>query len=154
MPPKKVLFVCLGNICRSPMAEGIFRHFYRDWEHSPHFDSAGVAASHSGEDPDKRAIQCLNAKGIDISGLRARQVVERDFFEYDIILAMDASNYRVLKKIAPVGASHVHLILPYAGINQEEVSDPWFGDEAGFEVTYNVLREAAEKCATLWFGKE
>jgi protein-tyrosine phosphatase len=152
MTPSKVLFVCLGNICRSPMAEGIFRDRFRNFPIPIFFDSAGVAAAHSNEAPDKRAIKCLNGYGIDISMLTARPVKAADFSEFDLILSMDSSNYKVLKKIAPYEAQHIHLLLPYSGMEMEEVEDPWYGDEAGFEVTYRLLSEAAERCVVRWSG--
>src|SRR5579863_9865413 len=99
----KVLFVCLGNICRSPTAEGVFRHLVREQglEDRIEIDSAGTHGYHLGEPPDSRAQEAARRRGIDISGLRGRQAVARDLEYYDYVLAMDLQNLANLKRLAP-----------------------------------------------------
>ena len=101
----KVLFVCLGNICRSPTAEGVFRHIVQEEGHESWVttDSAGTHAYHIGEQPDRRAQQTALTRGIDISDLRGRKALANDFHEFDYVLAMDDENYQFLEQICPTG---------------------------------------------------
>lgn len=144
----KILMVCLGNICRSPMAEGILRHHVEnnslDWE----IDSAGTSDYHIGEAPDRRAISNLRLKSIDISGLRARQFKTQDFDDFDLILAMDASNYNNILRLArnDDDRSKVRLILNYSKPNTNaQVPDPYYGGLEGFEQVYWLLDAACQK---------
>lgn len=148
MKVKKILMVCLGNICRSPMAEGILRAKVIAAGKKAIVDSAGTSAYHVGENPDYRAIVTLRKKNIDISGLVGRQFVVRDFDEFDYIYAMDISNYKNIVALArdEKDISKVDLIMNLVepGSNRS-VPDPYFGDQDGFEKVYNMLDMAANK---------
>ena len=120
----KVLFVCLGNICRSPTAEGIFRRLVEDADLAADFeiDSAGTGSWHIGQAPDPRAQAACRNHGIDISGHRARQVKATDFAHFDWILACDGENYADLMRMKPSGSrAQVALLMPYAGDPAERV---------------------------------
>lgn len=133
----RVVFVCLGNICRSPTVEGVARELAR--REAPHldlhFDSAGTADYHVGDPPDARSIRAARARGYDLSALRARQLVRDDFQRFDLLLAMDEQNLAHMLRLAPPGhAGRARLFLDYAldaGLNC--VPDPYYGDAAGFE---------------------
>lgn len=143
----RVLFVCLGNICRSPTAEGVLLKLLHD--EAPHLDvqvdSAGTAAYHAGEAPDGRSIEAASRRGIDLSGLRARTLRREDFREFDLILAMDQDNLRVLKARRPGNArAAVRLFLDYAPTcGALEVPDPYFGDAGGFERVLDLATAAS-----------
>ncbi|GLR16889.1 low molecular weight protein-tyrosine-phosphatase [Portibacter lacus] len=137
----KVLMVCLGNICRSPLAEGILKSKKPDW----YVDSAGTSNYHIGERPDLRSIEIARKYNIDISNQRARQFSREDFAKFDLILAMDSSNYQNILKLARSEADKekVKLILNYAqpGLNMA-VPDPYY--DGGFEKVYQLLNEALD----------
>ncbi len=140
--------VCLGNICRSPMAEGILRHKTQSRTPAFEIDSAGTSRFHTGEAPDKRAIEKMRKYGIDISGLRARQFVKEDFERFDLILAMDENNYADILQLArhPEDAQKVKLILDYAFPEQRmSVPDPYYGGDSGFENVYSLLDKACDQ---------
>ena len=143
----KVLFVCLGNICRSPTAEGVFRKLVREagLEHAIHIDSAGTHAYHVGNPPDARAQQTASRRGIDLSTLRGRQASAEDLETFDYILAMDRDNLRHLQYLAgSTPARHVQLLLDYAGDwDLDEVPDPYYGGDTGFERVFDMLEAAA-----------
>jgi len=132
----KILFVCLGNICRSPTVEGVARQLaMREASHLQlTFDSAGTAGYHIGKPPDARSTQAARARGYDIAGLRARQVLPEDFHHFDLLLAMDEENLRALRALAPQGrADRAQLFLSYcepAGC--VAVPDPYYGEEELF----------------------
>jgi len=138
----KVLMVCLGNICRSPPAEGILRHLAEEkglhWE----IDSAGTGAWHVGNPPDKRSVAVARKYGIDISTLRGRQFQSADYNQFDRIYAMDLNNYRdiILKARTDADKNKVQLLLD----DQQPVPDPWY-DDALFEPVYNMIYKACEK---------
>jgi protein-tyrosine phosphatase len=142
-----VLFVCLGNICRSPMAEGVFRQVVADagLSHRFNIDSSGTGSWHVGRPPDIRAQQALGLRGIDISPLRARQVTRDDFKSFDLVLAMDRSNYDRLMTLAPdVYEPNIRLFMKYApemGIC--EIPDPFFGGPEGFDYVLNLIEVAS-----------
>jgi protein-tyrosine phosphatase len=143
----RVLFVCMGNICRSPTAEGVFREFAR--RHAPDLelevDSAGTHDYHVGEPPDPRALKAASTRGLDISGLRARQVEAADFERFDLILAMDRLNYETLRERSPPAfRSRIRLLLEFADdASREDVPDPYYGGPQGFEEVLDLLEEAA-----------
>ncbi|CDF80097.1 protein tyrosine phosphatase [Formosa agariphila KMM 3901] len=144
----KILMVCLGNICRSPLAEGILRSKlpYEDFV----VDSAGTSNYHIGSNPDNRSITVGNKYGINISNLMGRQFSVRDFDEFDIIYAMDAANYRDILHLARNEAdkSKVKMILNEVYPNQNyDVPDPYHGGTHGFENVYKMLDEACDVIA-------
>jgi protein-tyrosine phosphatase len=144
----KILMVCLGNICRSPLAEGIMRHKinergYSDWE----VDSAGTGGWHAGERPDRRSIETARLHGIDILGQRARQIRRDDLATFDKILVMDADNYQQVLLLTqdPQEVAKVELIMNYVrpGYNMA-VPDPYYGGSEGFDQVYQMLDQACE----------
>lgn len=143
----KVLFVCLGNICRSPTAHGIFRHEVEKANllDRIYIDSAGTGDWHIGHAPDKRAQAAAVDNGYDISDLRARQVVPDDFFEFDYVLGMDAQNLANLKAMAPQDYNgHLSLFLDFLPDQPiREVPDPYYGEEQGFQTVLTMIEEAS-----------
>lgn len=144
----RVLFVCLGNICRSPTAEGVFRAVVEREGLLQHIDidSAGTHAYHVGEPPDARAQAAAQRRGVDLSGLRGRRATRVDIECFDYILAMDEENYQNLQAISPQGLEHkIRLFLEFAPQRPErEVPDPYFGGEGGFERVLDMIEEASE----------
>ena len=144
----KVLMVCLGNICRSPMAEGLLRHKVRQLNLEVDTDSAGTAGYHIGSKPDQRMIDTAAQFGVDISDLRARQFNVNDFDEFDFIFAMDQENQFNMQKLAKneTQRDKVKLFLEYVNYrNFTEVPDPYYGTKKDFEFVYNMLDEATER---------
>jgi protein-tyrosine phosphatase len=143
----KVLFVCMGNICRSPTAEGVFRHVIQQQGTADRFlvDSAGTHAYHVGEQPDRRAQQTARARGIDLAFIRARKVTRSDFAEFDYILAMDSDNYQNLLAICPAEyEDKVQLFLDYAtNSHEQDVPDPYYGGQQGFEHVFDLVEDAS-----------
>lgn len=141
----RLLFVCMGNICRSPTAEAVFADLLR--REAPHagieIDSAGTHDYHLGAPPDARAIAAARRRGIDMSALRARQLVAEDFTRFDLLLAMDERNRRdMLARAAP--AERVRLLLDYApGLGVREVPDPYYGEPGDFEYVLDIVQAAA-----------
>ncbi|MCM4163528.1 MULTISPECIES: low molecular weight protein-tyrosine-phosphatase [unclassified Arenibacter] len=138
----KVLMVCLGNICRSPLAEGILKSkLDRD---TIQVDSAGTASYHIGKKPDNRSISIAKKYGIDISQQQCRQFTTKDFNEYDLIYAMDNSNYENIVALAgnKNDIAKVNLLLHRANLTNKEVPDPYFGDENGFEEIFHLIDSA------------
>lgn len=136
--------VCLGNICRSPLAEGILRQKTIENQHTIIIDSAGTIGIHAGEQPDKRMQATALKYGIDLSTLRSRQVTLNDFQEFDRIYAMDESNYSDLQKLAKneVQKAKVRLLLDENPLNSlKNVPDPYYGGQEGFEQVYFLLEE-------------
>ncbi|KPQ22791.1 MULTISPECIES: low molecular weight protein-tyrosine-phosphatase [unclassified Halomonas] len=143
----KVLFVCLGNICRSPTAEGIFRRelAHAGWQDRVGVDSCGVGHWHVGSSPDLRAQAAAKQRGIDISGSRARQLKPQDFMDFDYVLGMDSDNLRAMQAMKPDHANaHVGLFLDFADMAENEVPDPYYGGDEGFEHVLNLLEAAAK----------
>lgn len=144
----RILFVCMGNICRSPTAEGVFRHVLK--LRAPHLDieidSAGTHDYHAGSPPDRRAIEAALRRGIDLASLRARCVSARDFEYYDLILAMDEENLAELRRRAPPAhQERIRLMMEYApAATARTVPDPYYGGAQGFEHVLDLLEEAAE----------
>jgi len=147
MAPVKVLFVCLGNICRSPTAEGMFQQLVKanKLEEFITVDSAGTGDWHIGRPPDQRAQQAAQARGYDISHLRARQMSREDFHNFHYIIAMDQQNLANLQAMQPQDFSgHLGLLLPFAGSGELlEVPDPYFGGEEGFRLVLDLLESAS-----------
>jgi len=143
-----VLFVCMGNICRSPTAEGVFRKLIRDEKLEEWFDidSAGTHAYHVGNPPDERAQKTALVRGIELRHLRARQVTVADFEVFDHILAMDKQNLDTLMFVCPRQHSHkVKLFLEYAsGLKTVEVPDPYYGGVRGFEEVLDLVEKASK----------
>ncbi len=143
----KVLMVCLGNICRSPLAQGILEHKIQEKGLNWEIDSAGTGAWHIGELPDSRSIEVANKHGIDIQGQRARKFTLKDFDEFDKIYVMDTSNYRDVIRQADSREEEdkVEMILneAYPGMNRA-VPDPYY-KRGGFEEVYQLLEKACEK---------
>ena len=143
----RVLFVCLGNICRSPTAEGVFRQLVEreGLTNSIEIDSAGTGSWHVGEPPDSRAQQEARRRGIDLSGLRGRQAKPADFERFDYVVAMDKANHRDLLAICPQGReARLHLFLDFAPhLKQTDVPDPYYGGVQGFQLVYDLVEEAA-----------
>jgi protein-tyrosine phosphatase len=143
----KVLFVCLGNICRSPMAEGVLRTKAKEGSVSLEIDSCGTGDWHIGETPDERAQQCMKDLGDDISDLRARQFEKKDFDAYDRIFVMDKSNYQnvVVQASNNEQKEKVELFLNLSHPEEDrEVPDPYFGGSEGFHNVYKMLDSAAK----------
>jgi protein-tyrosine phosphatase len=149
-----ILFVCLGNICRSPTAHGVFQRLvdHHRLRHAIHTDSAGTGDWHIGRAPDQRATAAARKRGYDLSVLRARQVSAADFSRFDYILAMDAQNLRDLQILRPANfAGELDLFLHYAssyvhkdGGHLSEVPDPYYGGDDGFEQVLDLIEDAAQ----------
>ena len=144
----KVLFVCMGNICRSPTAQGVFEHMLMQHGLTERItvDSAGTHAYHIGHAPDRRSQVAAARRGIDISRLCARRVLERDYEIFDYVLAMDHDNLTILKQQCPSEHSaKVQLLLEYAPqLNTLEVPDPYYGAPTGFELVLDLIDAAAQ----------
>jgi protein-tyrosine phosphatase len=148
MPKVRVLFVCLGNICRSPTAEGVFRHQVNAAQLNSkiEIDSAGTSNYHIGEQPDLRSQQHALLRGYDLSSQRARQVDVEDFFIYDLILAMDESNLQNLHSIAPPDLKDkAQLFLNFAeSVKDKNVPDPYWSGTEGFEQVLDLIEQASK----------
>ena len=148
MPCHKIIFVCLGNICRSPTAEGALRKQVseRGLESLFEIDSAGTGDWHLGHPPDKRAIEAALARGIDLTPLRARQITVSDMLYYDTIIAMDNQNFSRLKSLAPVDHQHkIRLLLQYENSAEREVPDPYYGGDHGFDLVLDLIEESCRE---------
>jgi protein-tyrosine phosphatase len=147
IPAKSVLFVCLGNICRSPIAEGVFRHVAQKAGvlDTLQIDSAGLGSWHLGLPPDQRAQDALSSRGISIADLRARRIAPEDFERFDLILAMDKSNLRGLLKLAPKERQgKIRLFMDCApNFGVHEIPDPFFGDKDGFDYVVQLVDAAS-----------
>ncbi len=143
----KVLFVCMGNICRSPTAEGVFKHFVERAGLAERVmsDSAGTHDYHVGDPPDARAQKAAALRGYDLSTLRGRQVSRRDFSEFDYVLAMDETNLRLLERLCPQECtSKLKLFMEFgADLGVREVPDPYYGTVEGFERVLDLVEQAS-----------
>ena len=149
-PKISVLFVCLGNICRSPLAEGVFRSVVEERGEAGNYwiDSAGTGGWNAGSAPDPRSIRIAAAHGIDISGQTCRQVADEDFERFDLIFGMDGSNVADLKSRAgPHDWGKVHLLAGFAHGTSTDVPDPYYGGPDGFQSVYRMIRAACESVA-------
>lgn len=144
---QRILFVCLGNICRSPTAQGIFEYKLREAALTLELDSAGTGDWHIGHPPDPRSQDFARRFGVDLSGQRARKVSAEDFERFDRIYAMDRSNLSDLQRLAPTGArARVELVMRLApDYGLEEVPDPYYGGDRGFEQVIDMLSVAADR---------
>jgi len=145
---KKVLFVCTGNICRSPTAEGVFRHMLHKegmdkWVHA---DSVGLQGYHIGNPPDHRSQQIAGKRGYSLSGLRARRLNKNDFENFDLILAMDKGHLEHMRRHCPPEYSErIRLFMAYAPHNQhDEVPDPYYGSIHDFEFVLDLIEEGSK----------
>lgn len=143
----RILFVCLGNICRSPTAEAVFRSKLKQQrlEQRIDCDSAGTSHYHVGEAPDRRAAQAARNRGYDMADLRGRQVSDDDFETFDLILAMDHSNLAELRRRAGQQyADKLGLLLDYADAHEREVPDPYYGGRDGFDHVLDLVESACD----------
>ncbi|MEE4297136.1 MAG: low molecular weight protein-tyrosine-phosphatase [Wenzhouxiangella sp.] len=142
----RILFVCLGNICRSPTAEAVFDHKLREAGLSLELDSAGTGDWHIGHPPDPRSQAFARSWGVDMSGQRARQVCHEDFLKFDRIYAMDRANLAELERRAPAEASaSLALVMDLApDYGLDEVPDPYYGGDEGFKRVIDMLEAAAD----------
>jgi protein-tyrosine phosphatase len=141
-----VLFVCMGNICRSPSAEAVFSHKAKERGLQLQIDSAGTIGSHAREKPDHRAQKVGVARGYSFDKIKARKVTIEDFDKFDIVLAMDAHNVKELNKVAPQHLSHkIMLFLDFAKNHEEtEVPDPYYGGARGFQFVLDLVEDASD----------
>ena len=143
-----VVFVCMGNICRSPTAEGVFRHAVKakNLQDVIKIDSAGTHAYHIGESPDSRSQATAKLRGVDISAQRARKVEANDFERFDYVIAMDRSNYESLKVLAtPEQQKRLHLFMSFTSAwENTEVPDPYYGAGDGFTTVFDMVQSASE----------
>ncbi len=162
MIPKAILFVCLGNICRSPVAQGIFQnslikhqdgHIAKKWL----IDSAGTSDYHKNDSPDPRSQESTAYHGIDISKQRSRQIEYKDFEKFDFIFVMDSSNYKNVIKLTHNSLYHkkIHFFLDSTFPNENrQVPDPYFGGKGGFENVFQMLNKASEDWIKRWKQEE
>ncbi len=146
-----ILFVCTGNICRSPTAEGVLRHrlALHGLEDKVQVDSAGTHAYHVGEAPDMRSVAAAKKRGILIGDLRARKIAPADFHRFQLILGLDAEHVRLLRLMSPSSSiSTVDLFLNYVHGKMQDVPDPYYGDERGFEHVLDLAEAGADAMIT------
>ena len=147
MEKVKILFVCMGNICRSPTAQGVFAKLVADTNLSGTVlvDSAGTHAYHVGEAPDSRASAAAQRRGVDLTGQKARRVEEADFEVFDYVLAMDRSNYEDLASLClPEHRSKLYLFAEFApDLGTQDIPDPYYGGATGFERVLDLIEAAA-----------
>ncbi|NVC94000.1 low molecular weight phosphotyrosine protein phosphatase [Vibrio natriegens] len=142
---KKILVVCMGNICRSPTGEAVLRAKAQELGVAVEIDSAGTIGFHTGNSPDLRAMLVGKQRGYSFSGMRARQVKSDDFEYFDFILAADKANFADLLDICPAEHRHkISLFLSHSDSNYDEIPDPYYGGEGGFELVLDLIEEAAE----------
>ncbi len=146
--PVKVLFVCMGNICRSPTAHGVFEGLVEKAGLSQQIlvDSAGTHAYHVGNPPDPRSQQTALSRGFDLSSQRARKAEREDFLQFDYVLAMDQDNYQHLRALCPPGMEEkLSLFMAFAPeLGLEEVPDPYYGGSRGFDKVFDMVEVAAQ----------
>lgn len=141
----KILFVCLGNICRSPAAEAVLRTRAKELDLDLVIDSAGTGAWHEGDPPDGRMLKAAAGRGYDLSYIRARKIGFPDFYEFDYILAMDFSNQMDLLEMAPANRkSDIRLFLDFADCEERETPDPYFGGIRGFEDVLDLIEQGMD----------
>jgi protein-tyrosine phosphatase len=142
-----VLFVCMANICRSPTAEGVFRHVVNEAGLAERFeiDSAGTHAYHTGEPPDRRAVAAAEKRGVSLKDIAARRVADIDFEQFDYVIAMDEDNQqRLLDQSPQEHQSKIHLFLSFSADDEIEVPDPYYGGAKGFERVLDLIEKASK----------
>lgn len=147
-PVQSLLFVCMGNICRSPTAEGVFRHLASEagLAESLFIDSAGTHAYHVGEPPDRRSQAAAERRGYALAEIRARRVAPEDFERFDLILAMDRDNLANLRAVSEeMHHEKIRLFLSYASGSDDEVPDPYYGGATGFERVLDLVEDASRR---------
>ena len=145
MRSPSILFVCLGNICRSPTAEGVFKHKAEQHGFEVEVDSAGTGGYHNGAAPDKRSQQVARNRGYDLSDLKCRKVNDADYEKFDYIIAMDNANVSDLKRKCPEDFQHkISLFLSHTKAQYDEVPDPYYGGGKGFELVLDLIESAAD----------
>ncbi|WP_075998190.1 low molecular weight protein-tyrosine-phosphatase [Salaquimonas pukyongi] len=149
---KRILFVCLGNICRSPLAEGLFNHHLTrsgtEWTATA--DSAGTSGWHDGEPPHEGSMKAANKLGVSLAGQVSRQLTRADFAEFDVILGMDRSNVENLRRLEaenPDAKAQIGLFLDYAGLGMKDVPDPWGHGEAAYDAVAQMIGRATPAIA-------
>lgn len=150
--PQSVLFVCLGNICRSPSAEAVMTKLAKNQGFTICFDSAGTANYHTGKHPDPRAIDVGSALDFDLTSLRARQLSRQDFYDFDVIFAMDKSNLANIKKVMPTDAT-AQVVL-FDNFTKREVADPYYGDAGDFRVMFEHIEHVSREWLDLWQSRK
>jgi protein-tyrosine phosphatase len=143
----RVLFVCMGNICRSPTAEGVFRNRVEKagMQERIHIDSAGTHDYHVGDPPDPRSCAAAMRRGYDLSALRARQVRREDFVDFDYVLPMDEVNFRHLERLCPEAQrSKLRMFVSFSGQDVDGVPDPYYGGAQGFDRVLDLIEDAAD----------
>ena len=142
----KILYVCTGNICRSPLGEGITRHMAAELGLGVITASAGTHGYHVGDPPDPRSIEVARSRGVSLRGQTARAVRASDFEDFDLILAMDTGHLAHLRKLAPTGASaKIELFMTHAHGTHEDVPDPYYGELADFVTVYEMVEAGVRK---------
>lgn len=154
----KILFVCTGNICRSPTAHAIARHKAKELNlDNIEIDSAGTSGFHEGEKPDPRSIDVGVARGIDFAGINSRKITKEDFKKFDLIFGMDRGHISILRNICPEEfQGKIHLFLEYADVKNnfdDEVVDPYYGEE-GFTEVFELIEMAVEKTLTSFLNRK
>lgn len=142
---KKLLVVCMGNICRSPTGEAVLRAKAKELGMSVEVDSAGTIGYHAGNPPDARSMQAGKQRGYSFKGMRSRKVTVGDFDEFDMVLAADKANLADLLDICPTEHRHkVSLFLSHGDSDYDEIPDPYYGGDAGFELVLDLIEDASE----------
>ncbi|WP_133407274.1 low molecular weight protein-tyrosine-phosphatase [Parashewanella tropica] len=150
---KSILFVCMGNICRSPTAEAVFRQKFHQAGIDAKLDSAGTIGFHQGKLPDPRSRFAGEKRGYDFSGITSRQVVSNDFADFDLILAADKENLQDLQMICPIKYRHkLKLLLSFSDSDYQEVPDPYYGVEDGFELVLDLIETSADNVINKYYS--
>ncbi|MGV3550385.1 low molecular weight protein-tyrosine-phosphatase [Rhizobium sp.] len=156
MEKRRILFVCAGNICRSPLGEGVLRHQAERTGigHLIETESAGTGGWHQGDPPDHRSIDVARRHGVDISRQRARQLRLGDFSAFDLIFAMDRDNLRNIVRLAPHDSSaDIHLFMDFVGGGERDVPDPYYGDAGDFERVFAMVDKGCRALLGILSGK-
>ena len=157
MEKRRILFVCAGNICRSPLGEGVLRHRAQEQglTHLIETASAGTGDWHQGDPPDHRSVTVARGHGIDISRQRARQLRQEDFNGFDLIFAMDRDNLRNIVRVAPHDSSaDIHLFMDFVASTSRDVPDPYYGDIGDFERVFTMVDAGCRNLIDILFRKQ